>query len=712
MVGNSNKARINQNSFERWLLLALSVCVTYAKAFEETSTTLKFLVAERNEISLLQPGSNLRRPIASSNGTIVDVDYDHSENMVFWIAGSCVYSANWHDGNSSSAIIQRAADAWEPLSLAVDFLGRRLYVADGLGRKVDAFSLRGKNHVIVAAEDLARPSGVALDPHAALLFVADSDKIIRMNLDGASRLPIIRKTALSSIACLALDLAGKTLYWWNSEVRAIESSSYVGESRRLVYHDKSTSVAGIAHSEGQLYLLTGEAIQRADGRRSAETILGDVRASSLRAVDSGSRRAAPAERSACDADSGGCQHACLASAGGASCRCYAGNLLGEDAKSCTLANELLLYSHREVIRGRGLRLGAEIALSLARPLSLSLSVDSDFEAKALYFADANSRTIYRGDAKSGATEAVVGYEGSASLSLDWLARNLYYTDLAAGTLNVVSARNYSHRRTLLDGLAEPRDVVAHPSRGHVYFYDGGAIKRVNADGTGLTTIHAPRRHASLRLALDAPESRLYWCLNDPERASRNSSVQHAALDGSGVLDLGTPYLHDVSALAVHREWIYAVAAGFEKLVALRKADGKRMREIATAERQGFYALAVMRQPAAAEVGARHPCASAAACDKLCFAVPRTKSRPGLARRCGCPGGERLTGKLGGRTCKPDHLVKELWLVHRCEPDWEFACRNGRCIPKTQLCDGVNDCLDRSDEWGCRDTERNYFIAGG
>uniref|UniRef100_A0A8R1DK78 Low-density lipoprotein receptor domain class A n=1 Tax=Caenorhabditis japonica TaxID=281687 RepID=A0A8R1DK78_CAEJA len=33
-------------------------------------------------------------------------------------------------------------------------------------------------------------------------------------------------------------------------------------------------------------------------------------------------------------------------------------------------------------------------------------------------------------------------------------------------------------------------------------------------------------------------------------------------------------------------------------------------------------------------------------------------------------------------------------------EWEWACRNGECIAHYDVCDGIQQCTDGSDEWNC------------
>lgn len=42
----------------------------------------------------------------------------------------------------------------------------------------------------------------------------------------------------------------------------------------------------------------------------------------------------------------------------------------------------------------------------------------------------------------------------------------------------------------------------------------------------------------------------------------------------------------------------------------------------------------------------------------------------------------------------------------CDPETEFSCKNGRCIPKLWMCDFDNDCGDDSDEPAYMCRQRN------
>lgn len=51
------------------------------------------------------------------------------------------------------------------------------------------------------------------------------------------------------------------------------------------------------------------------------------------------------------------------------------------------------------------------------------------------------------------------------LSVDWISKNLYYTDFYHGSLSVLRLNQPNETRILISGTGKPRSVVVHPLKG-------------------------------------------------------------------------------------------------------------------------------------------------------------------------------------------------------------------------------------------------------
>lgn len=77
------------------------------------------------------------------------------------------------------------------------------------------------------------------------------------------------------------------------------------------------------------------------------------------------------------------------------------------------------------------------------------------------------------------------------------------------------------------------------------------------------------------------------------------------------------------------------------------------------------------------------------CSHFCFPAPDSQ------RVCGCPYGMKLLPNH--QTCVEDPSNEPPTL--QCGAN-SFSCGNGKCVPNSYRCDGVDDCHDNSDEVNC------------
>lgn len=475
---------------------------------------------------------------------------------------------------------------WLPVALAVDWIGDKLYVADTVGQKIDVFELTDRSHTIALGSNLTGPSDIALDPLQGYMFVADGTQVLRANMDGTDAHAIVSEAAYRASG-VAVDIIAKRVFWCDSLLDYIETVDYDGMNRFLVIRGQAVpNPSRLAVFENKVYWTDGtkHGIMSVDKyeRSSIQSIyrMRDIRdPKAVKAVHYIAQKRIP---SPCGNNNGNCQHMCIITHTpfglGYRCACNIGFRLALDERNCNLVDEFLMYSQQRFIKGKVLNPViegfSEAMLPVVSRRARFVGLDFDARDQQIYYSDVLQDVIYRVH-RNGTTREIVlasQNEGVEGLAVDWVSKNLYYIDSRKGTLNVLSTRNVTYRRTLLKNLKRPRAIVVHPNRGYIFFseWDRPAnISRAQSDGTNLYVFKNMTLGWPNGLAVDFESDRLYWC------DALLDHVQHANLDGTDVKTIISRLIRHPFSIAIHKNFMYMTDWRLDAIIKMHKLTGEQ-----------------------------------------------------------------------------------------------------------------------------------------
>ena len=132
-----------------------------------------------------------------------------------------------------------------------------------------------------------------------------------------------------------------------------------------------------------------------------------------------------------------------------------------------------------------------------------------------------------------------GLDSCQGLAIDWMGRNIYWTDEGRGAISVARLDDATKRRMLIS-VPHPRSIAIDPKRGFMYWSQWefvvqvlehtstqATIQRSWMDGTHAEIFVADNLHWPNGLVIDYTGKKIYWCDVHLGR------IERIGLDGSG-----------------------------------------------------------------------------------------------------------------------------------------------------------------------------------
>uniref|UniRef100_W5N3U3 Si:dkey-88l16.3 n=1 Tax=Lepisosteus oculatus TaxID=7918 RepID=W5N3U3_LEPOC len=341
----------------------------------------------------------------------------------------------------------------------------------------------------------------------------------------------------------------------------------------------------------------------------------------------------------CMESPGVCDHKCINMRGSYSCQCHSGYLLERDGHSCKIIGEpFLLASVQYELLIYSLH-GSSMEVLFSTGKRLVFSVDYDWQEQLVFWVslDAESIKWISMDQKDKGT-LVKGIK-SDCIAVDWLGRNLYWTDGVAGqilaiSLNTTSTNIRNNTVVLNEDLEQPHSLVLHPQEGMMYWTEIGEpqIEKAGMDGSDRKVIIAKGLSWPISLTLDLLDLRIFWT------DEKLKCIGSANMDGTDIKLLQLTESPNPFSVVVFNNMIYWSDTKRRTIQKANKITGKN-RSVFLKRLGQPFGLKIIHE--SLQVTSANPCKSLD-CSHICLLGPRQRAV------CRCPVGYLLTED--GVTC--------------------------------------------------------------
>uniref|UniRef100_A0A672N291 Low-density lipoprotein receptor-related protein 1B-like n=1 Tax=Sinocyclocheilus grahami TaxID=75366 RepID=A0A672N291_SINGR len=590
---------------------------------------------QRGDYSLLVPG--LRNTIA--------LDFHFSQSLLYWtdVVEDKIYRGKLSEGGGVSSIevvVQHGLAT--PEGLAVDWIAGNLYWIDSNLDQIEVSKLNGELRTTLIAGGMEHPRAIAVDPGQGALFWTDWDATFP-RIEGASMSGKRRHVVFKDMDSgawpngLTLDHMESRIVWTDARSDAIYSALYDGtgmieilRGHEFLSHPFAVSLFG-----GSVYWTDWRTNTLTKANKWTGANVTVIQKTSAQPFDleiyHPSRQPQTPNPCAGNKGRGPCSHLCLINYNGsASCSCPHLMKLSANNRSCV--KKFLLYARRSEIRGVDIDnpyLNVIMALTVPDIDDVS-AMDYDAVDERIYWADVKTRTIKWAFINGTKLETVLSGDLSnvRGLAIDWLSRNMYWMSSDNDESHINVARlDGSLKTTVVHGMDKPKCLVLHPSKGKMFWMDGGTINMANMDGSNIKILHQ-NQNEPVGLTIDYSANKLYWI------SSGNGTINRCNLDGSGldVIDSLKKELRKATALAVMGGKLWWADDVLAQLGTINKRDGKNLTVLRN-KTTGIVHIKVYDKDS--QKG-RNPCIpNNGGCSQICLPTSET------TRTCSCTTGYNL-----------------------------------------------------------------------
>ncbi|XP_048483491.1 sortilin-related receptor isoform X4 [Plutella xylostella] len=209
------------------------------------------MVALRDKIARIDISDNTTIYPVVGQKNIVAIEFDIKNNCIYWadIDTDKISRQCFNDATAQEVVVDTDLASIE--GMALDWISNVLFFVDGMRRKIEAVRTDLSNEgrmraTILDSKVLSKPRGIAVHPKAGYLFWTDWDRsnpsVSRSNLDGTNIKKLFGKPIVQWPNGVTIDQMAERIYWVDAMEDYIASADLNGHYfKRILWNDDKVS---------------------------------------------------------------------------------------------------------------------------------------------------------------------------------------------------------------------------------------------------------------------------------------------------------------------------------------------------------------------------------------------------------------------------------------------------------------------------------------